>query len=272
MKEDESIQEFHMNILDLANAFDALGEKMSEEKMVRKILWSLPKRFDMKVTAIEEAQDISEMMVEELIGSLQNFEIIINNRVEKEDNKAPSVFNAGIKETYGNLEKDENLAESVVLLGKLFNKIVSLANWKSRAEGHNIRSNIREKQKGFSTSNEESEFKEVQCRECEGFGHIETECATFHNKQSKSVDVAWPEVGGSERMSEGMSIKKVSAVTGRVYSDNESCDEELDYDDLATSYKDLYARSTEICETLGEQKKINSQLLLEKKFSSNKVI
>jgi len=73
-------------------------------------------------------------------------------------------------------------------------------------------------------------------------------------------------------MSEGMSIKKVSAVTGRVYSDNESCDEELDYDDLATSYKDLYARSTEICETLGEQKKINSQLLLEKKFSSNKVI
>jgi len=151
-----------------------------------------------------------------------------------------------------------------VLLGKLFNKIVSLANWKSRAEGHNIRSNIREKQKGFSTSNEESEFKEVQCRECEGFGHIETECVTFHNKQRKSVDAAWPEVDGSERMSEGMSIKKVSALTGKVYFDNESCDEELDYDYLATSYKDLYARSTEICEMFGEQKKINCQLLSEK--------
>jgi len=120
MKEDESIQEFHMNILDLANAFDTLGEKMSEEKLVRKILRSLPKRFDMKATAIEEAQDISEMKVEELIGSLQNFEIIINNRVEKEDNKAPSVFNAGIKETYGNLENDENLAESVGAPWKTF--------------------------------------------------------------------------------------------------------------------------------------------------------
>jgi len=241
MKEDESIQEFHMNILDIANAFDTLEEKMSEEKPVRKILRSLPKRFDMKITNIEEAQDISKMKVEELIGSLQNFEIIINNKVEKEDNKAPSVFNAGIKETYGNLENDENLAESVVLLGKLFNKIVSLANWKSRADDQNIRSNIKEKQKSFSTSNEESEFKEVQCRECEGFGHIETGCSTFYNKQKKSVDDAWPKVNGSERMSEGMSIRKVTALTGRVYSDNESCDEELEYDDLATSYKDLYA-------------------------------
>jgi RNase H-fold protein (predicted Holliday junction resolvase) len=42
-------------ILDIANAFDSLREKISEEKLVKKILRSLPKRFDMKVTAIEEA-------------------------------------------------------------------------------------------------------------------------------------------------------------------------------------------------------------------------
>ena len=83
MKEYENIQDFNMNILDMANAFDSLGENMSDEKLVRKILRSLPKRFDMKVTAIEEAQDISSMKVEELIGSLLNFEIVINNRKEK---------------------------------------------------------------------------------------------------------------------------------------------------------------------------------------------
>ena len=59
MKEDESIHDFHMNILEIANTSGALGEKMSDEKLVRKILRSLPKRFDMKVTAIEEAQDIT---------------------------------------------------------------------------------------------------------------------------------------------------------------------------------------------------------------------
>jgi len=54
MKDDESIQDFHMNILDIANAYGALREKMTEENLVRKILRSLPKKFDMKVIAIEE--------------------------------------------------------------------------------------------------------------------------------------------------------------------------------------------------------------------------
>jgi len=83
MKEDENIQDFHMNILDMDNSFDSLGEKISDEKLVRKILRYLPKRFYMKVTAIEEAQHVSNMKVDELIGSLQNFEIVVNNRTEK---------------------------------------------------------------------------------------------------------------------------------------------------------------------------------------------
>jgi len=70
MQEDGTIHDYYMNILDIANSFDSLGEKLSYEKLVRKILKSLPKRFDMKVTTIEEAQDISSMQVDELIGSL----------------------------------------------------------------------------------------------------------------------------------------------------------------------------------------------------------
>jgi hypothetical protein len=77
MKEDESVHEFHMNVLDFANQFDALGEKLSEEKLIRKILRSLPKKFDMKVTTIEETQDISSMKVDELLGSFQTFELVL---------------------------------------------------------------------------------------------------------------------------------------------------------------------------------------------------
>lgn len=70
MKEDRSIHDFHMNIIEIANAPSAIGEKMSKTKLVRKILRPLPKRFDMKVTAIEEAQDIINMKVDELTGYL----------------------------------------------------------------------------------------------------------------------------------------------------------------------------------------------------------
>ena len=55
MGEEETIAEFRVHIHDMANASFALGEKMPDEKLVRKILRSLPKRFAMKVTAIEEA-------------------------------------------------------------------------------------------------------------------------------------------------------------------------------------------------------------------------
>ena len=46
MMEDENIQDYHLNILDIENSFDSLGEKIFDEKLVRKILRSLPKRFE----------------------------------------------------------------------------------------------------------------------------------------------------------------------------------------------------------------------------------
>lgn len=53
-------------------------KKVYEEELARKILRYLPKKFDMKVTAIEEAQDISSIKVDDLIGSLLTFEMAIN--------------------------------------------------------------------------------------------------------------------------------------------------------------------------------------------------
>ena len=55
MKDDESINDFHMNILEIANASSSLREKIPEDKLVRKMPRSLPKRFDVKMTVIEEA-------------------------------------------------------------------------------------------------------------------------------------------------------------------------------------------------------------------------
>jgi len=177
MKEDETIRDYYMNVLDLANSFDSLGEKL-----IMKILRSLPKRFDMKVTTIEDAQDTASMKEEELIESLQSFEIMINSRKEKYMNIVPS---ADIEEIQGNLDNYENLVGSVVLLGRLFNRILKQANWKSELDDQNIGFNIKEKQhdeKSFNTHDKGNQFKEFRCYECEGYGHIRTECATFQKK------------------------------------------------------------------------------------------
>ena len=121
--EDESIQDYHLNILDIANSFESIGEKTYKEKLVRKILRSLPKRFDMKVTAIEEAQDIFSMKVDELIGSLQNFEITVNNKTDKKGKGIAFTTSIDSYETQGNHEDDEDMLESSALLGRQFKKI-----------------------------------------------------------------------------------------------------------------------------------------------------
>jgi len=113
MQEEETIHDYYMNVLDIANSFDSLGEKLSDEKLVRKILRSLPKRFDMKVMAIEEAQDVFNMQVEELIGSLQNFEL-----VEKKGNGIAFTANTTDDEALEESVEDENISENLVMLGR----------------------------------------------------------------------------------------------------------------------------------------------------------
>jgi len=52
----------------------SLGNQISDVKLIRKILRSLPERFRIKVTTIEESKDLEEMKIEELVGSLQTYE------------------------------------------------------------------------------------------------------------------------------------------------------------------------------------------------------
>ena len=53
---------------------------MEDSKVVRKILRSLPESFHAKVTAIEESKDLDEIKVQELIGSLQTYELSLSNQ------------------------------------------------------------------------------------------------------------------------------------------------------------------------------------------------
>ncbi|CAM8954359.1 unnamed protein product [Rhodiola kirilowii] len=75
MKEDENISEYNTRVLELSNEASALGKPIDEERLASKILRSLPPRFAMKVTAIEEMHNITKLKLDELMGSLRTYEI-----------------------------------------------------------------------------------------------------------------------------------------------------------------------------------------------------
>ena len=68
MEEDESFDEFYAR-LRTYSTFN-FGETISEPKIVRNVLRSLPKRFHAKITTIEESKDINKIPLTELVGNL----------------------------------------------------------------------------------------------------------------------------------------------------------------------------------------------------------
>ena len=83
MMKNETINDFNSKLCDIANEAFALGEKYPATKLVRKILRSLSERFVYKVTTIDEARDVNIMKLDELMGSLQTFELNLKQN-EKE--------------------------------------------------------------------------------------------------------------------------------------------------------------------------------------------
>ena len=58
--------------------------------------------------------------------------------------------------------------------------------------------NFPKNKKAVSTSELKKQNKGIQCRECEGFGHIQSECANTLKKKGKSFKTTW-----SDEESEG---------------------------------------------------------------------
>ena len=64
---------------DIVNNLDSLGKTFFNEEKVRKVLRSLPKaKWEPKTTAIEEAQDLSTLQLDDLQGKLLNDELKMN--------------------------------------------------------------------------------------------------------------------------------------------------------------------------------------------------
>ena len=75
MNSNESISYMYSRFQDIVHSLISLRKEFSKEDQVRNFLNSLTPKWDQKTLVIEEANDISTLKIEELIGNLMSYEV-----------------------------------------------------------------------------------------------------------------------------------------------------------------------------------------------------
>ena len=113
MEEDESFNEFYAKLKDIVNLAFNLGETILEPKIVRKVLRSLPERFQAKITVIEESKDIDKIPLTELVGNLQTYELGLT-RIGKSSKGKSMTLKAKNSETDESSDDEDSKMKSYI--------------------------------------------------------------------------------------------------------------------------------------------------------------
>ncbi|KAF1858778.1 hypothetical protein Lal_00044283 [Lupinus albus] len=119
----EKIQDLQKRFTHLTNHLIALGKDLSTNDLNLKVLRSLNRNWQPKVTAISEKKSLSKMSLATLFGKLQEHELELGRLEQNEEieKKHKSIaLNTVTKDRNSDIDEDEDM----ILLAKRFNKFL----------------------------------------------------------------------------------------------------------------------------------------------------
>ncbi|XP_024993120.1 uncharacterized protein LOC112526909 [Cynara cardunculus var. scolymus] len=181
MKETGTIDEFSSKLSGIATVSASLGGTISQEKLVKKFLTSLPKRFVHIVVALEQVWDLKAVIYEDVVGRLKAYE-----KRTKDTDKA---FDSGEKLLYAKTENSNRNQDSS--RGKRHG-----ANRGGRGCGRGRgRGNTQyhdnqgvEQKKG--NNKKKRDMSTIKCYRCDKYGHFVSRCPDrWRNHEANLNDV-----------------------------------------------------------------------------------
>jgi hypothetical protein len=141
----------------------------------------LPEHFRIKVTTIEESKDLEEMKIEDLVGSLQTYELSLP-LVKKVKTIAHKTSKK--KARVSSKEDFDNEEDVVAMLAKNLGRLMKNDKFKRKFFE-------RLKKAPKEPEPEEAEKKDPRgpkCFECSGFGHILADCGNLKQSKGKAYN------------------------------------------------------------------------------------
>jgi hypothetical protein len=140
----------------------------------------LPERFRIKVTTIEESKDLEEMKIEELVGSLQTYELSLPP-VKKLKTIALKASKKKVEASSEEESKDEEKA--VAMLAKNFRRLLKDDRFKKKFS-EKAKKPLRE-----AEPEDDKDPRGPRCFECSGYGHIRANCGNLKKGKGKAYNV-----------------------------------------------------------------------------------
>jgi hypothetical protein len=91
MKEEENIAEYFQRVDEIVNSIKALGEELKDKIIVQQVLISLPMRQDVKVSTLEDREDLEILTMDEFHRILIAYEMRIG---QEKSSKRETTFKA----------------------------------------------------------------------------------------------------------------------------------------------------------------------------------
>ncbi|GJZ12078.1 hypothetical protein Tco_0546837 [Tanacetum coccineum] len=110
--DDETIDCAFSRFNTIITSLKALDESFSSRNHVRKFLRALPFKWRPKVTAIEESKVLSKLSLDELVGNLKVYEVVLEKDLESAKNKKEKYKSLAIKARQVLSDKDASSLDS----------------------------------------------------------------------------------------------------------------------------------------------------------------
>jgi len=166
MGDREAVMDMYTRFTHITNELKSLGKTFTTEELVRKILRFLPRSWEAKVTAIQEAKDLKVLSLDELIGNLQTYELRRTSQQQEETKKDRGLALKTVEEASSESD-DEELAFMTRKFRKFFKK---------------TKVGMKAKQPGRAKNNDREQF--TGCYKCGKLDHIVKNCPQLKEEQA----------------------------------------------------------------------------------------
>ncbi|KAJ9560140.1 hypothetical protein OSB04_005300 [Centaurea solstitialis] len=179
MKDTEVIDDFAVKVNNIVSNIRALGEKVDEAYVVKKLLRAVPSKFLQIASTIEQFADLDRMTVEEVIGRLKAHEERVRGQSDSGEGKLLLSYQEWLEKAKKKGDEEKKPVQ------RNYRSVASSSRGRGRGRGRGGFNSSRggrrgggfyQSRDGGRGSSSTRDKNKIQCYNCQEFGHFAYEC------------------------------------------------------------------------------------------------